>query len=763
MRGIPHLLLLLVMTCTTGAAAQSPPAGRAAPTTEPPTIDGSLEDPAWGASEVFGGFVQREPTEGRPVSERTEVRMLYDSQALYVGAWLYDSDPSSLVLGQTIRDASLNDRDAFLIALDTYRDRQNGFVFGTTPSGLEYDGQFANEGEGGGAGRGGLGRQQAGSGGGFNLNWDGSWQVATSRDERGWYAEFRIPFTTLRYGDGGPQTWGLNFERRIRRNNEESVWAPIPRQYNLYRVSLAGSLELEAPTRTIATVTPYLLGDAFKDYTVTAPEVDVGQKIGADAKIGLNQSLTLDLTVNTDFAQAEVDDQQVNLTRFSLFYPEKRAFFLENAGTFSVGTGRESELFFSRRIGLSGGREVPIRGGARLTGRVGDVQVGLLDIQTGDLTVFDESLATDVQLAPDNNFGVLRAFKEFDNRSRLGGIFVSRINTGSTGDHNFTYGVDGQLGVGRDLTFEGWASLTSTPDSDADPDFGSDYASGEYAFAGGLNYVTRDWEVSSGYRQVGSQFNPEVGFVNRRAYRHVNARVLRHVRTESVGWFREFRPHISWTQFWSLGGFSESYLVHVDNHFAFENGAFFQLPGFNMTGEGLEEPFEIREGVVIPAGSYDNLDWEFRANTNRSAPLSVSGGWAWGGFFSGTRFGPNASLVYRFRDRLSASVRVNYFDVDLDLPGQLDGGAFTTSVVSFNGSYAFTPRMYLQANVQYNDDTENVGTNIRFGWLNTAGTGLFIVYNDAEFLGDLALTGLPSRPLQRQLVIKYNALFDLTR
>ena len=170
---------------------------------------------------MLSSFVQREPTEGQPVSERTEVRIAFDDEALYVGAWLYDGDPSGLVFGQTLRDASMNEADAFLLVLDTYHDRQNGFVFGTTPAGIEYDGQVANEGQGGGGG-GGLGRQQAGSGGGFNLNWDGSWEVATSTDAEGWYAEMRIPFTTLRYDEGGPQTWGVNFERRIRRNNEQS-------------------------------------------------------------------------------------------------------------------------------------------------------------------------------------------------------------------------------------------------------------------------------------------------------------------------------------------------------------------------------------------------------------------------------------------------------------------------------------------------------------------------------------------------------------
>ena len=769
MHRIFYIALGYALIVCVDVQAQQPPAASASAITSAPVIDGRLDDDVWAEGQVLTGFIQREPTEGRPVSERTEVRVAYDGEALYIGAWLFDSDPTSLVFGQTLRDASLNESDAFVLVLDTYLDRQNGFVFGTTPAGIEYDGQVANEGQGGGGGGGrpggGGGRQQRGSGGGFNLNWDGSWEVATSTDSRGWYAEMRIPFTTLRYGRGGDQTWGLNFERRIRRNSEEAVWAPIPRQFNLYRVSLAGTLDLAAPATRIATINPYVLSNSFKDYTVTSPDAEFGSKVGIDAKVGLNQSLTLDLTVNTDFAQAEVDDQQVNLTRFSLFFPEKRAFFLENAGTFSVGSGRSAELFFSRRIGLSSGQEVPIHAGARMTGKVGDMQLGLLNIQTGGLSVPSTVNGGTLRVAPNNNFGVVRAFREWENRSRIGGIFVSRLNTNSPSDYNLTYGLDGRLGIGQDLTFSGWAGLTTTPLPSGTPDLREGFNNGEYGYASTGNFVTRNWEISGGYRQIGSEFNPEVGFVNRSAYRYMSGRVLYHLRTEGVDWFREFRPHISGNSFWSLGGFNESYYVHIDSHFAFENGAEIHLPGWNLTGEGLDAPFQIRdEGdlpdggrgpIIIPAGTYNNQELLFVANTNRSAPLSVSAGVTFGEFYSGTRSSPHGSVSYRFRDRLTTSVSMNYFDV------KLDEGSFTTSLVRLTGSYSFTPRIYLQANLQYNDDSKNLGSNIRLGWLDTAGTGLFIVYNDTEFLGDIDPLGFRSGPRQRQLVIKYTKLFNL--
>ena len=749
---LSSLLVAAVLASPTATVAQQAPTTSAALISAAPVIDGHLDDAAWSGVMRITGFTQSEPGEGQPVSQRTEVRIAQDGEALYVAAWLYDSDASGIVFGQTLRDASLNESDAFVVLLDTYRDHQNAFVFGTSPAGIEYDGQVAGEGQAGGPGN---GRQQRGSTGGFNLNWDGSWEVATSTDAEGWYAEMRIPFSTLRYGSSGTQEWGLNFERKIRRNSEEAMWAQIPRQFDLYRISMAGTLALDAPARRAFTVSPYLLADGFKNYEVANPEVDYGRQVGGDAKIGLNQSLTLDLTVNTDFAQVEVDDQQVNLTRFSLFFPEKRAFFLENAGTFAVGTSQNAELFFSRRIGLSGGQEVPIQAGARLSGKVGDFQIGLLNIQTDDVVGIDEDTGLSDVVAPANNFGVLRAYKEMGNRTQLGGILVSRFNTADTDDYNITYGVDGRLGIGEALTLDGWIGLTTTPMETGEVDTREGFNNGEYGFEGTGTYITRDWQNTTGYRQIGEDFNPEVGFVNRRAYRHVNARIMRHLRTEGTPWFREFRPHISYNQFFSLDGFSESYLIHTDSHFAFENGAFFQFPGFNLTGEGLQEPFEIREGIVIPAGSYNNAEWSFRYNTNQGAPLSVSGGWTLGGFYSGTQFRPNADIVYRHGDKLAATLKLNYFDV------RLDEGSFKTAVVGLNASYSFTPRIYLQANLQYNDDTEDVGTNVRLGWLDTAGTGLFIVWNDTNHHGMFERTGILAGPRQRQLVIKYSRLFDL--
>ena len=708
-----------------------------------PVIDGRMDDAVWARAAAVEGFVQREPVDGQPVSERTVVRLLYDDEALYVGAWLYERDPSRIVFSESRRDADLSDSDAFRILLDTYLDRQNAFVFGTTPAGIEYDGQVTREGQGGFTGQ---VRQQAGSGGGFNLNWDGSWQVATSRDGAGWYAEFRIPFATLRYDRSGPQRWGINFARSIRRNYEEALWSPVPRQFDFHRVSMAGVLAgVEAPARRPITVTPYVLGSGRKDYVADA-DADLGAEVGGDAKIGLTPSLALDLTVNTDFAQVEVDDDQINLTRFRLFYPEKRPFFLENAGTFAVGTPQDVEIFFSRRIGIEDGAEVPILGGGRVTGKVAGLTIGVLDIQTDRLS----STGPDgraVDLAPSENFGVVRVLRDFPNRSRIGAIAVSRVNTGDVDDANFTYALDGRLGIGQGFTLDGYVARSQTPSLHA----------GEMAYSASASYTSRDWEFGGTFREVGEGFNPEAGFLSRSAYRFVSGRVLRHVRIPQLSWFRELRPHITYREHFDLDGFSETRLIHIDNHFEFANGAFFQLPALNFTREGLREPFEISPGVIVPPGTYDNAEWGFEYRTDESATVSVGGRIDIGGFYSGHRWGTSSRLNLRLGGTFATTLGVNYYDVTLD------EGRFETTLLRLRAAYSFTPSRYIQALLQYNEQTDTFSSNLRFGWLNTAGTGLFLVYNDIENTGTFERVGFRRGPMDRTFVVKFTRQLDFTR
>ncbi|MDA1080451.1 MAG: DUF5916 domain-containing protein [Gemmatimonadetes bacterium] len=756
-RSVVARTAMLIAALAVGApviAAQSGDAGAAAATAVrasapeatavradgPVRVDGRLDEQAWRSARVLDGFVQSEPIEGNPASERTEVRVLFDANALYVGAWLFDRDPAAIVVGETRRDASLTDADAVSIILDTYLDRQNGFVFATTPAGIEYDGQVTREGQGG---AGAQVRQQRGAGGGFNLNWDGRWEVATSRDGEGWYAEFRIPFSTLRYGRGGSQRWGLNVSRTIRRRNEEAFWAPVPRQFDLHRVSLAGLLAgVDAPAQRLLTVTPYTLGSTRKDYVAGSPASTKGE-FGGDAKIGLSQSLTLDLTVNTDFAQVEVDDEQINLTRFPLFFPEKRPFFLENAGTFAVGTPQSVEMFFSRRIGIQSGAEVPILGGGRVTGKLGNYTIGLLNMQADELPALTNPGVT-APIAPPTNFAVGRIIRDFRNRTRLGAMIVNRANTDGASDYNRTYAADGRLGIGAPLTFDAYAARSERPGVGA----------GAYAYGVAAAYTSRNWNITSSTREVGAAFNPGAGFLSRSSYRYLAGRIQRNVRFSGVTWLREWRPHLQYSEFFGLDGLSETRLIHVDSHFEFPNGAFFQLPGFNLTREGIREPFTIAKGVVVPPGTYDNPEWGFAYNTNLSAPVSLQGRIDIGGFYSGRRAGTGSTLNIRSGDTFTNSLRVDYYDVSLK------EGSFTTLLWRLRTAYSFSPRLYVQTLLQYNRQSETFSSNIRFGWLNTAGTGLFVVLNNLENIGTFDRTQLPEGPLERALLVKFTRLIN---
>ena len=699
----------------------------------PPTIDGVPDDAVWLQAGTMSGFVQREPADGQPASERTEVRVLFDEEAIYVGVWAFDSRADQIVPGEAIRDYEVTDADAVLMVFDTFRDEQNGFVFGTTPAGIEYDGQVATGGSGGGFFLGGGGnnqrRFQAGAGGGFNKNWDGSWVVRTSRDGEGWYAEFRIPFSTLRYG-GEQTTWGFNVSRNIRRLNEEVFWSAVPREFNLYRLDFAGALGgLEPPFRRSATVTPYVLGSTSRDYTDAPSSFEESTELGGEAKIQVTQGLTLDVTANTDFAQVEVDDQQVNLTRFSLLFPEKRPFFLENAGFFTVGGGG-ADLFFSRRIGISGGQPVPIRGGGRLSGRLGGMNVGLLRIDT-DSPIVDG----------DNAYSVARVAKELPNRSRVGGIVVSRDGE-ADGDFNRTYAVDGRIGVGDQFNVTTFIARTETPGRDGD----------DHAWDVTAGWESRSFRGNATIREIGEDFNPEVGFLPREGHLYSQVFAMYMYRPGSI--FRELRPHISYFTYRTRRtgverGFNESSRWHIDNHWEWQSGMEMHT-GTNFIQEGLYEAFPIPgTDVVVPQGFYEGWEAAFVFFTDQSRPLSFETRANWGPFLSGDKKTTNVNLTGRLGTRSSATASIQYNDVDLR------EGEFTTTLASLKLGYFFTPRVYLQSSLQYSNQIDTWSANVRFGWLNTAGTGLFIVYNEVQGIEDLM------GPQGRSLIVKFTRQFGV--
>lgn len=690
-----------------------------------PNLDGLvLGDSAWEGVVPASGFTQIQPIEGVPATGRTEVFMGYTETALYVGVVAYDDDPSSIIVADSRRDSSLDDTDSFQIIIDGLLDRQNGYLFGTNPAGVEYDAQVIKEGSTGNFGSG---------GGGFNLNWDGSWNVEARITDLGWSAEFEIPFTTLRYSGGGEQRWGINFQRNIRSKNEIAFWAPLNRQRSINRVSEAGTIEgIRTPESRNLQVTPYVLARWAEGGDIVGTDSD--QEFGVDIKYSLTPSLTLDATYNTDFAQVEADDAVVNLDRFSIFFPERRPFFLENAGQFTVGSAREIELFFSRRIGINAGAAVPIEGGVRLSGTVGT------GTNVGFLYMSDEGVPG---VAAQNDYVVARVNQELPNRSSVGAIIVSRDGDGSINgdaslDENQTYAIDGRWGIGDNMLLQGYFAKTDTPGLNDD----------DFAFSGRMNYDSAKWSGRLAWTEVREDFNPEVGFLRRDDYRRGEAFILRRYRPE--GALLEVRPHISLSYFWDLDGFLETGFQHYDIHWEFKNGYRIDT-GVNYLKDGLQEDFEIIDGVFVPAGSYSGHEAQIVGNTNRADPLSFEFRSFIGKRFGGDRVVFRPQINFRIGETFNAELQYIYNSFDLPI----EGGDFEVGLSRLRLSYSFTPRMLLQALIQYNDQSEVLSTNLRFSLLRTARSGLFVVYN--EF--DERFPGAP--PPGREFVIKYSYLFDV--
>ena len=693
-----------------------------------PIIDGQiLNEACWQNIQPIGELVQSQPNSNSSPTEKTEIRIAYDKNNLYISVLCFDKEPEKLVMSDARRDASLSETDAILFILDTYNDGQNGFMFGTNTIGTQYDAQVDNEGQGNFSAN----RQQSGTIGGFNINWDASWEVETMVGDFGWAAEFAIPFKTLRFKSGSDETWGINFRRNIRKNNEICYWSPLPIEFDLKRLSLAGKLGgLNLENQGNLKVIPYVLGSASTNHQETESEVDYSGTIGADLKYSITPSLTLDLTYNTDFAQVEVDEQQVNLDRFNLFFPEKRPFFLENAGLFSVGSAGEVDLFFSRRIGIGeNGQQVPIIGGARLSGKVKNTNIGFLNMYTDQTE--DEEIGK-------NAFTVARVNHEFAERSSFGAAFINKTGLEMDDDHfNNTYALDGKLGLGKKAQLSGFFARSNSPD----------ISSQQYAFKAQAQYEWAGWNLRAAYTEVGEGFNPEVGFLQRESFRKPEFLIFYKMRAKEESMFLENRPHISYRSYWNLDNSLQTSYLHIDNHWVWKKG-FEVHTGINFTGEGVYDAFEISEGVVIPAGTYKHIESQIVIITNPSKPLSISTRHINGGFFGGKRYANSATLSFRIGEKFTSEWIYRHNDI------RLPYGDFTADIFGARLSYSFTPKIYLQSLIQYNDVSKIWFTNVRFGWLRRANSGLFLVFNQGRQEGQLD---------QSSFILKYSHLFDLLK
>ena len=699
--------------------------------TTPIRIDGRLDDAAYRDVAPLTKFIQQEPEEGAPVTERTDAWVLFDDDNVYIACRCYDDNPERIQSKDMRRD-SANQRfnDNFGVMLDTFHDRRNGFIFSITPSGGFTDALVTDE-------------------RGFNPDWNTVWDNAAARFENGWIAEMAIPFKSLRYAPGDMQTWGINLRRMIRTKNEYAFIVPMSKAWTsstaMLHVGAAATLTgIEAPRPHVnVEVKPYGLSDTRTDLLVRPPvNNDLDGNAGVDAKVGVTKALTADLTYRTDFAQVEDDEAQVNLTRFALSFPEKREFFLESAGIFTSfgsvgpaavsGSGSDApSLFYSRRIGLAGTRAVPIIGGGRLTGKVGKWSVGALDMVADDVEEFG---------VRQTNFAVARVRRDVGRRSTVGAMATSRsVTTAGFGD-NQMYGADGSFTFFENVYLAGYLARTKT----------TGLSGKDYSYRGNFSYAGDRYGVLADHTALEDNFNPEIGFVRRRAFR------------STFGGFR-FSPRPARRQTIRQYHFENSleYVTNTQNELEsgearsnfridLQNGD--QLGAtYTYNREDLVEPFLINPGVRIPVGSYSfqNLRLFYGPAPQRrvSGTFSVDTG----SFYDGTKHaaGYRGRLELTPRFALEPNLSFNWVD--------LPGGEFTNTLVGNRATFTISPRMFVAALVQYTSSTTSILTNVRLRWEYSPGSEMFVVYSEGRDTDPLTpVRGVPIE--NRGLAIKVTKL-----
>ncbi|MSO56466.1 MAG: hypothetical protein EXQ55_06025 [Acidobacteria bacterium] len=695
---------------------------RAVRLAEPLILDGRLDDPVYDTVPAVSDFVQQEPDEGAPATEKTEAWIFFDDRNVYVSARCWDSQPQRMIANEMRRDGNVMQNENFAVMLDTYYDRRNGFLFHVNPLGGMFDADVRPT---------------------LNRDWNGVWDVKTGRFDGGWMVEMVIPFKSLRYRKGESPLWGVNLRRIVKWKNEMSYLVPMPASFSMGAItqaSRAGTLVgLEVPgAASNIELKPYAISDLTTN-RISTPTIDneLGGDAGFDFKYGITESLTADLTYNTDFAQVEVDEQQVNLTRFNLFFPEKREFFLEGQGIFDFGGNRSGGgggglapvLFFSRRIGLTRGQAVPIDVGGRLTGKVGRFMVGVLHIQTGD----DPKSSI-----PSTGFDVVRVKRDILRRSSIGALVTRRSVSEDGPGSSLAYGLDGTFSFYDNLNINTYLARTDTPGGSGD----------DMSYRAQFDYAADGYGVQLEQLVVEERFNPEVGFLRRPDVRR-SFGSARFSPRPGGGVIRK----LSWTGSFDYiadgAGTLETRTIDGGFGIDFENSDNFRL-GFTRNYEFLSEPFKLRTGVTIPIGGYAFDEWQTSYNFGLQRKLSGGVSVSRGGFYSGEK---TSVSISRGRIEITPQVSVEpgvTFDW-VDLPE----GSFTSRLATARATYTMTPRMYVGALLQYNASSASLNSNVRLRWEYVPGSDFFVVYTEER---DSLAPRFPAIK-NRALVVKINRLF----
>ncbi len=692
----------------------------------PITLDGRLEENIYRRVPSISDFVQQEPHQGQPATEKTEVWVFFDDENIYVSARNWDTHPEKIVANELRRDArGIFNNDNFAVILDTFYDRRDGFLFHTNPLGALYDAQVTGERN-------------------VNSDWNTVWYVKTARFAGGWTVELAIPFKSLRYKQGQSQIWGINFRRVVRSKNEFSYLTPIPaafRERGITQLSYAATLVgIEPPASSLnLEIKPYGTGAMRTDRDADVPyENDFASDVGFDAKYGVTKSLVADFTVNTDFAQVEADDQQVNLTRFSLFFPEKREFFLEGQGIFAFGgsSGRRYGgggdtpiLFFSRRIGLDDGFQVPIQAGARLTGRQGRYTVGFLNMQTRGVDV--------AGIAP-TNFSVIRVRRDILRRSSIGILATHRDKSLDYSGSNSVVGVDAAFTFFGNFNINTYYAKSRTEELDGKDD----------TYQARVSYGGDRYGFNVSHLKIAENFNPEIGFVRRADVRKTSGRLRFSPRPQSIRSVRRFRFQAQFDYYENNQSQLESKELKLEFGTEFNRGDDFNV-SYERSFEYLFSDFEISDGVILPVGGYefDRLSARYRLGPQRKISGWIRG--EMGGFFGGTR----TELGYFGRVEVTPqfTVEPNISQNWVNLPE----GDFITTLLRVRSTYALSARSFVGALVQYNTSNDSLSMNIRYRWEYKPGSDIFVVYTDGR---DTTTDGFPGLRNQ-SFVVKFTRLF----
>jgi hypothetical protein len=686
----------------------------------PLRIDGRLDEEVYTTTPSFADYVQQEPADGDLATERTDTWLFFDDDTFYVVFRCWESRPDLLVANEMRRDSNnifQNDHIAFLI--DTFYDRRNGLEFAVNPIGGKWDGQIANE-------------RTA------NADWNPVWGAEVSQFDKGWTVEIAIPFKSLRYRPGRAQIWGFNARRLNRAKNEVSFLTRAPRASGmraLFQASLASAVVgIEAPSgsRNLE-IKPYVVSSLSSD-ALARPAVtnDPGAEFGVDVKYGLTQNLTADFTYNTDFAQAEADEQQVNLTRFSLFFPEKREFFLENRGLFGFGGvdagggGDVPIMFHSRRIGFDLGRAVPIEVGGRVTGRVGRVSLGVLNIQ-----------ADDAGASPRTNFTVVRAKRDILRRSSVGLIATGRSNVEGATASNQVYGLDGTFAFYDNLTINSYWARTRTDGVSGTQD----------SYRAQLDYAGDRYGVLLERLAVGEAFNPDIGYVRRRDIRLSQGQFRFSPRPRASRIIRRlsYEGRVAYTD--NSAGRVETRDWRGEFGIDFQNSDSFTV-SHGAAYEFIPVPARIL-GITIPVGGYDFATIRAAFNFGRQRRISGNVSLETGEFYGGDKTTVNVSQG-RLNVTPQVSIEPTYQGNWVDVPQ----GSSTTHLAGARVTYTVTPAMFASALVQYNTGGHAVSANVRLRWEYRPGSEFFLVLNEQR---DTASARFPDL-VNRSVIVKFNRL-----